>query len=92
MFENATTLTILPGRLAEASALLRESILPLLRSQPGLLSLAFIPREAENQLTIVSIWQTEAHAQAIESDPRYREAFLRLHRLIQVQPVETPPN
>ena len=92
MFENATTLTICPDRLEQATALLRESILPILRSQSGLLSLALIPLPAKNQLTIVSIWKSEAQAQAIESNPRYREAFLRLQCLIQVQPVAQPPN
>jgi hypothetical protein len=92
MFENATTLTICPGRLEEATTFLRESILPILRSQPGLLSLALIPLPAENQLTVVSIWQSEAQARAIESDPRYREAFVHLQCLIQVQPVASPPN
>ena len=88
-YENATTLTFCPGRLDEAAAILREHILPILRQQPGMLSLAVIPIAAEGQLTILSIWQTRAQARAIESDPAYCQAFHRLDGLLQ-EPAARP--
>ena len=55
MFECAATLNIHNGRLDESIAVLRESVFPILLAQPGLLSLALIPRPEHSQLSLVSI-------------------------------------
>ena len=72
MFENATTLNIHNGRLDDSIAILRENVIPILLGQPGLLSLALIPQSEHSRLSLVSIWTSLAHAQAVESNPHYR--------------------
>jgi len=82
VFESTTTLNILPGRLADSVVILRRMIVPILRAQAGLLSLAVIPQPHANQVAILSIWKSRAHAQAVEYDPRYRLAVKLLDPLI----------
>ena len=82
MFENATTLHVHNGRLDESLAILRESVVPILLAQPGLLSLALIPQPEHSLLSLVSIWKSLAHARAVESNPHYRQALQRLAALL----------
>jgi quinol monooxygenase YgiN len=82
MFESATTLIIHNGRLDETIAILRKTVVPILLAQPGLLSLALIPQPDQNRLSLVSIWQSLAHAEAVEANPQYRQAIQQLDPLI----------
>jgi quinol monooxygenase YgiN len=82
MFESATTLNIEHGRLDESLAILRERVVPILLAQPGLLSLAVVPQTGHSRVSLVSIWKSLAHAQAVEFNPRYRQAIQKLDPLL----------
>jgi hypothetical protein len=87
MFENATTLQIQPGALEEALTILRAEIAPILHSQAGLCSLGLVPNRAAGTLSVLSLWETERDARAVESQWRYRRAIAALDPLLADQTV-----
>lgn len=89
MFENAAILHIRPGLLNEALWVLRKMILPVVHRQKGLLSLAMFPRPDQNLVVVLSIWESRAHARAVEADPAFRQAIRRLDTLV-VEEEESP--
>ena len=86
MFENTTTLQIHSGPVDEALATLRREIVPLLKAQNGLISLALIPNPTAGALTVISLWQSPTHAQAVENVTAYRHAVIRLGSLLEETP------
>ncbi len=91
MFENKTCLHFQPGKFDEGMLVLRTYILPILRSQKGLLSLAVIPQPSQNFLYILSLWKSAAHAQKTESSCEYRREIKRLDSFI-CDPPSSPPD
>lgn len=82
MFENATHLQIHSGELEQAMKILRAEIVPILRAQTGLLSLALIPHTETNQVTILSLWASTACARAVEFRKDFRLAIQKLDPLL----------
>ncbi len=82
MFENSTTLAVCPGAVQDVLRILRRSILPLLKIQPDLLSLCFIPNEAADEITVISLWSDEAAARSVEMCAAYRSEIEKLDDLL----------
>ena len=82
MYENVTTLAFRCGRLDEALDLLRQSIVPVLRAQDGLLHLCLLPDRAHDKITVISLWTCAASARATESVGPYRREVNRLDPLL----------
>jgi hypothetical protein len=78
MFENASHLHFIPARFEKGLKTLREVIVPILKAQPGLLSLAIIPDQPGGRVTILSVWRSQAYARAVESQCEYRREIQRL--------------
>lgn len=77
--------------MEEGMLVLRAYITPVIRGQPGLLSLALIPNRFESRITIFSLWDTPAHAQAVDLNHAYRQALSRLYPLLAGQPPAPAP-
>jgi quinol monooxygenase YgiN len=86
MFENATTVQFQPGKVDEALCILRQDIVPTLKEQKGLISLCLLPDRASDRITIISLWSSKAHAQAIEAVSAYRKEVRKLDSLLSQQP------
>lgn len=82
MFENATRLQFRPSALNEGLKILRSQVVPILKVQSGLLSLALIPNHETNQVTILSIWTNRTCARIVEFRSEYRQAIQMLDPLI----------
>ncbi len=78
MFENSTHLHFRAETFDKAVLTVRAFIVPVIRKQPGLLSLALIPDPATGRLTILSLWKSRDNARAIEVVREYREAIREL--------------
>jgi hypothetical protein len=82
MFENSTTLEVCPGAVHAVLRILRLTILPLLKQHPDLLGLCFLPDEAANQITVISLWSDEAAARCVEMSCAYRREIEKLDDLL----------
>ncbi len=82
MFENATQLQFQPDTLDEGLQVLRAFIAPILKKQPGLLTLALIPHRNSGKITVLSLWETQACARAVEANLEYRQQIHKLDHLI----------
>ena len=84
MFENATTVQIQPGMVDRALHILRAYCVPVLKAQRGFINLGFIPDYAHDKLTVISLWQTKAHALAVEAVGDYLQATQQLALLLAI--------
>ena len=82
MYENATTVQFQPGQIDEALRILREDIVPVVKEQKGLISLCLLPDRSADKITVISLWISKAHAQAIEATCAYRKEVKRLDPLL----------
>ncbi len=82
MYENATHLQFSAETLNKGLKILRSQVVPILKAQSGLLSLALIPNRETNQVTVLSIWTTAAAARLVEIRPEYRQVVKLLDPLI----------
>lgn len=87
MFENATVLHLKRGTAREALAVLREQIVPVLKQQAGLQGLALLPNDGADQITIISLWTSEAHARVVEAQCAYRRQMAKLDPYLGAQPI-----
>ena len=82
MYENATHLQFRSGELDLAMKILRAEIVPILRAQTGLLSLALIPHAETGQVTVLSLWTSRSAARAVEYRKEFRQAIEKLDPLL----------
>lgn len=78
MFENHSTLEVQPGRLDEALSILKNEIVPLVKSSQGLLSLCLTPDWRASQVVVISLWDHQHSAEAVEHLEAYQRGARRL--------------
>ncbi len=89
MYENATTVQLLPGTFDRALGILRNCIVPALKAQKGLCSLGLIPHRESHQIVVISLWRSKTDALAAEAACAYRRQLKQLDPLLDQQPA--PP-
>ena len=90
MFENHTTLEVMPGKMDEALAILNMEILPLIKTDPGLLSLGLLTNLPVSRIVVLSLWKNRRAAESVEYLPAYQYCARRLAaitRPIRVEPI-----
>ncbi len=76
MHARVVTIQFQPGKVDEATQILRESILPETRQQTGFQGvMALLDRSTDKSIAI-TLWQTEADAQASGASSSYLQAQL----------------
>jgi hypothetical protein len=86
MYENATTLKLVPGVMEKALSVLREQILPLIKNQDGLIHIGLVPDPFNNNLTVISVWACAKDAAAVEKKCAYIRALEWLDPYLQTAP------
>jgi quinol monooxygenase YgiN len=87
MFENAITVEFQPGKVDEAMRILKSHVVPMLKDQAGLISLCLLPHPSQNTITVISLWDSKAHALAVEGASAHRREVQRLDALLANPPV-----
>jgi quinol monooxygenase YgiN len=87
MYENSVTLRAANGQQDTLLALLRETIVPLLKSQAGLVSLGLVPQPDRQRVTILSEWRREEDARAAERVAGYWCCLHKLEPYLADEPV-----
>ena len=75
-----------PGKLAEATRLVQESIIPVARQQQGFKDLLWFIDRNTGKGMIVSLWATEADRTASETNGFLHEQLAKLATVVVGQP------
>lgn len=76
MHAQVVTIQYQPGKVDEAIQILRESILPETRQQAGFKGIMALADRSTDKAMAISLWQTEADAQASGASSSYLQAQL----------------
>ena len=76
MHARVVTIQYQPGKVDEAIQILRESILPETRQQAGFKGMMALADRSTDKAMAISLWQTEADAQASGASSSYLQAQL----------------
>jgi hypothetical protein len=82
VFQNATTVHLKPGKVSQALQILRKHCVPVIRAQRGFINLALVPDGTHHRITVISLWQTRAHALAVEAACDYMHGMKLLAPLL----------
>jgi hypothetical protein len=82
MFQNATTVHLKPGKVRQALHILRTCCVPVMKAQRGFINMALVPDVAHQQITVISLWQTSAHALVAEIVCDYMRGMEQLAPLL----------
>jgi len=73
MYARVTTVEVQPGRMEEAIAVSRDSVLPAAQQQQGFKGGLWMSDPDTNKLMAVSLWETREDMEASETGGYYRE-------------------
>ena len=65
-----------PGKVDEVAQIFRESILPETKQQRGFQGVTFLGDRSTGKAMVISLWQTDADAQASGASSSYLQAKL----------------
>jgi heme-degrading monooxygenase HmoA len=63
------------GKMDEAIAMYRDSIVPLLKQQKGFKGLYWLADRKTDKYTVLTLWETEAHMTATETSGLLQEVI-----------------
>ena len=87
MFARVVTIQARPGKLEEAAALFRESVIPAARQQGGFGSALLLTDAASGKAISITLWASEADQQASETSGYLREQVGKVAALLAGPPV-----
>jgi quinol monooxygenase YgiN len=90
MFDHAITIRIIPGCQTQALKLLQRVVIPILRAQPGIISLGVVAHPDQEQITILSEWRDIEAARAAESADGYFLGLCQLEPYLEKEPAVRP--
>ena len=67
-----------PGKMSEVVAIIRDSVAPVVRQQPGNQGAILLTDPNTNKAIVLALWETEAHAAAMMSSGVYQEESAKL--------------
>ncbi len=88
MFARVTHIHAKPDRLAEVTALYRDSVMPVIRLQPGYYSTLLLTDPATGKGLSITVWQSEADLKASESTGFVREQVGKVMPLLVGPPLQ----
>jgi hypothetical protein len=59
MLARVTTLEVQPGKLDEAQRILRETVLPALRQQPGSAGIVSLTQPETSRAMVIAFWESQ---------------------------------
>jgi hypothetical protein len=72
MHARVTTLSVQPDKVAEATRIYNESVLPAIRAAAGNRSAMLLIDPASGKALSITVWETEADGQAYDTNGTYR--------------------
>lgn len=88
MFARVTHIQAQPAKLAQVTALYRDSVMPVIRLQPGYHSTLLLTDPATGKGLSITVWQSEADLKASESTGFLREQVGKVMPLLVGPPLQ----
>ena len=86
MHARITTGLAQDGKLEEVLEVVRESIVPVMKQQPGFKGYLALSDPATNKVVSITLWETEADVVAGETGGYYREQITKIAGLLASTP------
>lgn len=86
MYARVVTSELQPGKIDEWIAILRDSIVPAAKQQPGFKGFIVLADRSANKGIAYSIWETEADLTATETSNFYQEQIAKLRGVMATPP------
>jgi quinol monooxygenase YgiN len=86
MHARVTTLSVQPDKVAEATRIYNESVLPAIRAAAGNRSAMLLIDPASGKALSITVWETEADGQAYDTNGTYREQVAKVAPLFSGPP------
>lgn len=78
MYARTTTIQTEPGKVEEAIDIARDSIVPLAKEQPGFKGLLAMTSTEDEDVVLISLWETEDDLKASEDNGYYEDQIGKL--------------
>ncbi len=78
MYARAVNLQFQTGKVDEASRIVNESIVPVMKEQKGFKGQLLLTQRDTGKAISINLWETEADLTAFETSPLYRELLGKL--------------
>jgi len=87
MYARVTTITTPADRVDEAIRIYQDSVVPVLKQQPGYRSTLLLNDRASGKGVAISVWETQQDLQASEASGFYQEQLAKFAPLLSAPPV-----
>ena len=81
------TATVHPGKTDEGVQIVRDSVLPVTRQQPGFKGELLLTEHSQNKVIVITLWETEADLLAGETSGYLQEQLGKVAHLLATQVV-----
>ncbi|MGM0403918.1 MAG: antibiotic biosynthesis monooxygenase family protein [Thermodesulfobacteriota bacterium] len=78
MYARAVNVQFQPGKMDEATRIVKDTIVPVLHGQKGFKGQFLLTQRDTGKAISINLWETEADLTAFESGPHYRELMGKL--------------
>jgi heme-degrading monooxygenase HmoA len=78
MYARAVNIQFQAGKLDEASRIVKDAIVPVLKEQKGFKGQLLLTQPDTGEAISINLWETETDLAAFETSPLYRELMGRL--------------
>lgn len=87
MFARFTTIQTLPGKLEEAAAIFRDSVIPAVKQQKGFHRALLLTDAATERAVSITVWDNEADQQASETSGYFQQQLGKVSVLLAAPPL-----
>ena len=87
MYARAVTIQFQTGKVDEANAIVKGSIIPVMKKQKGFKGQLLLTQSNTGKAISINLWKTEADLTAFETSPLYRELMGKLASVLAAPPV-----
>ena len=87
MFARAVNIQFQPGKIDEASGIVKDSIVPAMKDLKGFKGQLLLTQTDTGKAISINLWETEADLTAFETSPLYKELMGKLGGVLAGPPV-----
>ncbi len=87
MFARMVTIQFQPGKIDEASRVVKESIVPVMKEQKGFKQQILLTQKDTGKAVSINLWEAEADLTAFETSSIYKELLGKIAGFLAGPPV-----
>jgi heme-degrading monooxygenase HmoA len=82
MYARAVNIQFQPGKVDEASRIVKDSIVPAMKGQKGFKGQLLLVQRETGKAMSINLWETDADLTTFESSPLYKQLLGKLGTLL----------